>query len=185
MILRCNQIKINRLLQVVEWFYEQVLFALKLRVHTFNFFSINSKVYVLWLVMFFVALHNSLWVWYRSTYFGTTHLCFKLVSDFQVLQRLTSPLKVIITHPIPHFKCLLDFLMNNRWKMLTFLFLFPNSCSLRLAHTSLEHIHDQLLYCFTSKSLWCFYGWLGLMGAWIWFWRMLKKSISRKKAESP
>jgi hypothetical protein len=26
--------------------------------------------------------------------------------------------------------------------MLTFLFLFPNSCSLGLAHTSLEHIHD-------------------------------------------
>jgi len=131
-----------------------------IRVHTFNFLSINCIVYVLWLVMFFVALHNSLWEWYRSTYFGTTHLCLKLVSDFQVLQGLTSPLKVIITHPIPHFRCLLDFLLNNRrWKMLTFW--FPNTCSLGLAHTSLEHIHGQLLYCFASESFWCFYGWQG------------------------
>ncbi|XP_011018154.1 PREDICTED: uncharacterized protein LOC105121272 isoform X2 [Populus euphratica] len=38
-----------------------------------------------------------------------------------VLQALTSPLKVIITHPIPHVRCLLDFLLNNRrWKMPTF-----------------------------------------------------------------
>ncbi|KAL3566764.1 hypothetical protein D5086_032179 [Populus alba] len=43
--------------------------------------------------------------------------------------------------------------------MLTFW--FPNTCALGLAHTNLEHIHGQLLYCFASESFWCFYGWQG------------------------
>lgn len=40
-------------------------------------------------------------------------------------------------------------------------FWFPNTCSMGLAHASLEHIHGQLLYCFASESFRCFYGWQG------------------------